>query len=328
MESVIVGCIVSNNPIFAIARIARSIFREGNGKRVFAAMIPLQAYLDDSSDGKKEQVVCAGAVVGNELNWPLLEEAWLERLKQDEIEYFRTTECKGVHGAFYKLRRKYGYSGAQAIARKLRDDLEAILLAHPWYGFGIAALVSDYLEVWNSVPDAKLFYREDPTEATFSTIFFEIAAHAQDISPEYQVAYIIDDSSYSGIIAEAFKGLKHNHPNLPIARLAPLDDKKTPALQMADLFANITKDSFLQWLIDGKPKITGFDHKWQNHVAVLGRWDKEHMLKSIEKNLKDPRYAAGLFPKRSTQKFKRQLRHDEKMRRKALIKSIGARNEK
>ncbi len=305
-------------PVFTIAQIGKFFSRWAFEKRIYAIMIPLEAYLDDSTDSKKEQVVCVGAIVAAEENWPRLERIWLERLRRDEIKYFRATECKGVHGAFYELREKYGLAKARTIARNLRHDLETILISHTWLGFGIGVLVSDYREVWDSDPNAKLFYREDPTEAAFSTMFFEIAAQVQENSPEYQVAYIMDDSSYSGIIAEAFKGLKQNSPTLPIATLAPFDDKRTPVLQMADLFASITKDSFLQWLTDGKPEITKFDIKWQNHVALIGRWDKQHMLKSIKQNLADPRHAAGLFPKRIIHKTKRELRQEEKARRKAL----------
>jgi len=76
-------------------------------RKEFVAMIPLlKAYLDESSDEKREDVFCVGAFLANEHYLKAMQDAWAERLKTpDEIPYFRATACKGVHEPFFKLRK-------------------------------------------------------------------------------------------------------------------------------------------------------------------------------------------------------------------------------
>jgi hypothetical protein len=286
--------------------------------------VSFQSHIDESSDGKQQDVFCVGGLLANPHHLQAMQNAWMERLRvPDEIEYFRATECKGVHGAFFKLRKKLG-SDAQGVADKMRADLEDILLSHSWRGFGIAILMSDYREIWNSFPIARQFYRKDPTEAAYAGMFFEIARAVQKNAPEYQTEYIIDDSAYSEMIGEAFKGLKTNHPEiaLAMATVAPKDDKLTVPLQMADLVASLVKDIFLQWLASGKPEHVPLEEKWLNHFDLIGRWDKEHMLTNMAHTLGDPRYGSGLLARKPLpQPTGQELKRREKARRKALIKA-------
>jgi hypothetical protein len=286
----------------------------------------LQSYLDESSDGKKEDIFCVGGFLANEQHWKAMQDAWLERLRvPDEIPYFRATACKGVHEPFFRLRQKYG-SDAQNVADKLRADLESILLSHHWIGFGVGVVIADYREVWHAFPPARRLYRKDPVEAAFSQMFYEIARATKSAAPEHQVAFIIDDSTYSGKIADAFKALKIVNPSLAgtIATLAPLDDKVTPPLQMADLIVSIVKDVFLEWISKGKPKFAPLELKWHNHFQVIGRWDKEHMLTAIADTFGDSRFNAGQLPTRpSPEPTGADLKRKEKQRRKALIRSAG-----
>jgi len=290
----------------------------------------LQAHIDESSDREQESVFCVGAILAHPLNFAEIQSAWLERLRvPDEIAYFRATDCRRVDGAFFKLRNKYG-SGAQAVADKLRADLEGILLSYSWIGFGIAVLIPDYREIRNSFPIARRFYREDPAEAAYAGLFFEIARAAQKNAPDHQVACIIDDSTYSGMISAAFEGLKINHPELarPMAMLAPKDDKLTPPLQMADLLASLVKDNFLLWLASRKPESVPLKEKWHDHFELIGRWDKEHMLINMADTLNDPRYGARLLARKPLpQPTKQELKRKERLRRKALIKAATNRSQ-
>jgi hypothetical protein len=180
----------------------------------------LQAHIDESSDREQENVLCVGGILAHPVSLAAIQSKWLERLKfPDEIDYFRATDCRRVDGAFFKLRNKYG-SGAQAVADKIRGDLEGILLSYSWIGFGIGVLIPDYREIWNSFPTTRRFYRRDPAEAAYAGLFFEIARAAQKNAPDHRVAYIIDDSTYSGMISDAFDGVKINHPEVGRAMLS------------------------------------------------------------------------------------------------------------
>ncbi len=305
-----------------LADIGKFVFQCRPEGRHYAVLI-LQAQIDESSDGKGEKVFAVGGILAHEKNLEAMQGQWIERLKTpDDLPYFRATDCKGVHGAFLKLRRKYG-ADAQAVADKVRADLEAILLSHHWIGFGIGVLVADYKNVWNTHPLARTLYRKDPVETAYVGMFFEIVRAVQKNAPEAQVAYVIDDSTYSGKIADAFKGFKLNHPMLApsIATLAPLDDKITPPLQMADLIASIVKDVFLEWLNNGKPEHAPLELKWHDHFEIIGKWDKEHMLASMAETVNDPRYSTKTLAERPVpEPTKLELRRKEKQRRRALIK--------
>ena len=47
------------------------------------------------------------------------------------------------------------------------------------------------------IPHRKAVLSEDPTEAAYAGLFFEMARAVQKKAPEYQVEYIIDDSANS-----------------------------------------------------------------------------------------------------------------------------------
>jgi hypothetical protein len=285
--------------------------------------VMLQAHLDESSDREQENVLCVGGLLTHPQNLALMQSAWVERLRvPDGIDYFRATECKGVHGAFFKLRHKYG-SDAQAVADKLRADLEAILLSYSWIGFGTAILIPDYREIWSSFPIARRFYRKDPTEAAYAGLFFEMARAVQKKAPEYQVEYIIDDSANSRMIDAAFRGVRINHPEIAstMATVAPKDDKLTVPLQMADLVAGLVKDVFLQWLSGGKPEYVPLEEKWHDHFELIGKWDREHMLTGMADTLGDPRYGSGLLARKPPpEPTRKELKRKEKARRKALVR--------
>lgn len=308
----------------SLGEIARILFGKDHKGGCFAVIVPvLKSYLDESSDGGNKEVFCVGAILANEVQFPPMENAWLERLRvPDDIPYFHASACNGVHEPFFKLRSKYG-ADAQAVVDQLRIDLESILLLHPWVGFGLGVHIPDYREVWEKNSDAKKLYEEDPTQAAYQQMFFEITKSAQSYSKDCQISFIVDNSTYSGRIADAFEATKINHPDLAasMTTIAPLDDKITPSLQMADLIASVYRKFFLERAAMGKATV---DLKWGNHLDLFGIWHKDHMLNTIEKNLRDPRYHAGQLPKRSIPTpTKTEMKRQEKRRRKGLIKALG-----
>ena len=63
-----------------------------------------RAYIDDSADGKAERVVVAGAIIGDKARWDLLNRRWSERLKDNELEFFKSSHCDNLNGQFHKFR--------------------------------------------------------------------------------------------------------------------------------------------------------------------------------------------------------------------------------
>ena len=309
-----------------ISAFARLVF-SGHGKGVFAVTVPvLGAFIDESYDEKREHVFCLGAFLANEVQWNLAQIKWLKRLAQDEIEYFRSSDCKSLEGPFKKLIKRYNSKArAHEAANAIRADLEDILLSYSWLGFALGVVMPDYQEVFHITPAARMMYSEDPTEAAFSQLVYEIALSVQRNAPGCEVAYVIDDSSYSGRIAEAFKAVKHNHPELaPIMRsILPLDDKVTMPLQAADLIAGAIKDGFLDWVQTGQPaEGPQFNQKWftkPNHIEMIGLWNKEHMLHSIRKTITNPKFISGELARKIPRKI---TKSEQKRMRKVLIAKV------
>lgn len=256
----------------------------------------LHSFLDESSDQKQQNIFCVAAFLANRPHWGALQARWVERLRQDDVGYFRASDCKSVRGAFSHLRTKHGsFLKAKEAADKLRVELETILLspASHWIGFATAVVVPDYDAVRREFSPAGYFFGEDKTIPAYRQVMYEIARTVRKKAKKFGVAYVVDASTYSARIKQAFGATKENHPvvGMSMKMIEALDDKSTPALQMADLFANACKDIFLDWLALGSqyPKLG----KWGSHIERIGKFDRRVMLHSLLRTINSPRLAKG-----------------------------------
>lgn len=276
--------------------------REGS----FVVIAPIQTvdcFLDESSDETRKDIFCVGGFVAHRDFWKAMQTLWVSRLDQDGIDYFRTSDCKSLSGPFEKLIRKHGSrSKAHIVADKLRGDLKTIITPYHWMGFALGVPMADYNAVFRVSPSAHLLYLEgDPTEAAFSKLIYLVAESARENAPEFDLAYVIDESSYSGRIADAFKAIKQNHSELAstMRTILPLDDRVTPPLQIADLVASVIKDGTLEHLRTGKPVL--LPDNWYGHFEgkfQLTLYDKDSILRDIEATIKDKRRYDGTLAQR------------------------------
>jgi len=239
------------------------------------------------------------AVLAAEANWGMIDMAWSKRLAEDAVPYFRATACRAVNGPFRSLRQKYGgLEKAREAAARIRSDLEAILLSHHWIGFGIGVVVADYDEVLKQIPETGFFFAKDHTVAAYSQIFYEVARSVRKNAPEHAISFTIDDSSSRAKIEDAVRAMKIIHPVVgsSVTIVTAGDDKAVVPLQIADLLANIVKDTFLKWLADGRPRHVPLNPKWVDHFEAVGSWDAAHMLRSFGKTLRSPRFAKDRLP--------------------------------
>jgi hypothetical protein len=303
----------------SLSEVFKIAFRRKNHGRLFMVMTQLlESFLDESSDQEQKDIFCVAAFLANERLWKPLEDRWVKRLQQDHVKYFRASDCKAVRGAFDHLRKEYGsFLEAKKVADTLRAELEDILVSSHWIGFGLGVVMPDYKAVLQEYPIARRFYAEDPTVAAYSQIMYEVAREVRKKAKGFGVAYIVDDSSYSDKIRHAFDAMKVNHPTIGVSAktCAPFDDKDTPALQMADLLANVTKDIFLEWLPRGGPYAEL--GKWHDHFERFGKWDKKHMVKSLGRNLTSPRFVKGTIARQPVPQIK-MTKSERKQKRRIL----------
>jgi hypothetical protein len=85
--------------------------------------------LTDSADRDREKVVVSAVVVGDQPRWIALRKAWRERLNQDNLDYFKSSQCRHLRNQFFKYRDqiKYPPPSGRAAADKVQADLDRII---------------------------------------------------------------------------------------------------------------------------------------------------------------------------------------------------------
>src|SRR5580698_7073624 len=84
-------------------------------------------FMDDSKDSKQEVVVVSAGLIGNQAQWDLLRKRWNDRLRKDNLAYFKNSECVNLQGEFHKFRHLGPLSVGKAHAQLIREDLKFII---------------------------------------------------------------------------------------------------------------------------------------------------------------------------------------------------------
>jgi hypothetical protein len=215
----------------------------------------------------------------------------------DKLNYYKTSEWKNLRGEFKQFANRID---GRKIADKVRTDLEDIILSAHLIGFTLGVIMQDYKKVLRTVPEAKLFYEDDPTVTAYYHLMDAINRTVRKKTNGFSVAFIYDQSSQSDKISHAFNALKSTHPitSKSLATFAPLDDKLHPPLQAADLLADIGKGIFGCWLAKDRPRHVALDKKWVPCIDFTGRIDEPYMLYEMRRNLSSNRFAKGSLPTR------------------------------
>lgn len=279
----------------------------------------LDAHLDESSDKHKTTVLCVGGIVAAPPLLQSIQTAWIDRLEDENIRYFRFSDCRGMHGQFFQFRQKYG-DRARERAEAVLHDLETILLSTSWIGFGLGVVIQEYMEVLREFPTLSSIYREDPTEAAYGQMMYEIARTVRKQAPGLRVAYLIDESNDYPKIAGVFRATKQNHPIIgrTMTTVAPLNDEITPALQMGDLIVGKIREAFAAWISDSSRTLNEtWSDEWNSHIEDVGIWNRAHMLRSVRATI--TKVSNGKVVMREVPKPSgSELRKQEKARRKRL----------
>jgi len=99
------------------------------------------AYLDESSDPRRQRAFTLAGYVGHEDSWELFEDRWAKRLEDDGIQTFHMTDCENCYGEFGKWRQQKHKSVA------LITDLVSIVLESELIGFWSGVPLKDYNEL-------------------------------------------------------------------------------------------------------------------------------------------------------------------------------------
>jgi len=201
----------------------------------------LACHMDESSDAMQEKIfVVAGYLARTEI-WYEVERQWAARLRCDGIEYFRTSDCFNFRGPFAKILRDNPQTKAREIRDGIVEDLRLIVRSFDLAALCFVGVMPDYRAVL-SEPYSEYVFQNDPYLHAYEALLYNVSALVCDGVSE-PVAFVVDDHSKALQLLARWPEIKRNSPKASpcMGTLAPLDDRMTPALQMADLLSNSTK---------------------------------------------------------------------------------------
>lgn len=255
------------------------IYPEGGG---ILAMV-YQAFIDDSKDRHAEKVVVSGIFIGDKDKWSFLRSEWKKVLQPHGMKYFKAAEYYGLRDEFaqFQSKSKYPPPAGREAAKKIFDDLEDVIRRAKITSLGVVIPISDYSEVM-AMPEAQGKIPSLPYDLALNSGFFETIKDIKKISGRHMVSFVHDDDGRFAHFRELYLKFRKKNPKTAkmIGGFIPLDDKKHPPLQAADLAANVTCNYAKQWLDD---KSEASLQRLIGSMYKIGVWEKDYILSVLQK---------------------------------------------
>jgi hypothetical protein len=235
--------------MISVSDLAPIIF--GPNEKGFYAVFAL--YCDESADAKQERWLAVGSFFGKVEDFPKVETEWRERLAQDQVDYFHATECERLVGEFDFVAK--GLDKDQKSARKradsLRNDLATILGQSTIGGISVGLNLHDFREIAEAFAEE---FRTDKVTFAYKVLIRDCITQIDKDWPEsanLTIAFTFDDRADWKQAEDAYEQLK-SIPAIDkrMGVVIHADDKKHPALQMADLLAHETRYALQDGTVD------------------------------------------------------------------------------
>jgi hypothetical protein len=204
--------------------------------------------LDDSADRKRRIVFSVAGLLGYPNEWFELERKWEQLVRGAGLSYFRTADYMsmglGWGGEFDKLVAKHGLTTARVIADALVQDLKELIHGHKMAAFCLAILMPDFNEVVSKL--RRVPFHKDPYIYAHHQLIGLVAEEVLKMKAPPVIAVAYDGNSKSAELKRSWVPFKNANPTwgATLGTLAPLDDKLNPSIQIADLIAHTTTDTF------------------------------------------------------------------------------------
>lgn len=201
----------------------------------------LSVYADDSADARRETIFTVGGFMGYPEMFEKAELKWNAYLQNKNLGYFKASEIERLDGEFDPLKLMMTPYAARTFAESVRYDLGRIIGEEKLGGISLSLDVKAFRKVLSEHNDFADFYEtRDYTVYMFKHFIIHCVGLMIRDMPEYQpeIAFVFDDHSRWEEAEESYRLLKRSSPFSPrIGSISHADDKKTLALQMADLCA-------------------------------------------------------------------------------------------
>jgi hypothetical protein len=240
-----------------------------------------EAFIDNSSDRHAEKVVVSGVFVGDKERWGYLRTKWRKRLAAEGMRYFKSAEYYGLRGEFKKFQSEALYPpplGREA-AKRVFDDLEAIIKQANLMSLGVVIPVQDYKEVM-ATPEAQGKFPTTPYALALNSGFFETIKVINKNPGRHMVTFAHDDDTFFPQLLRLYHEFKKKNPRTArqMGGFIPLDDKDHPPLQAADLAANVACNFAKQWLEDRNEASL---RRLRDTMYLIGLWDRNYILEVL-----------------------------------------------
>jgi hypothetical protein len=243
-------------------------------------------YLDDSKDAKQSVLYVSAGFFALRNEWNDLRTAWNRTLKENGIEYYKSSEYNYLTGQFAKFRTEQyppptGRDAAKAIKNALQEVATGRLAIR---GIGVSVPVEDYRRVC-ARPEADGVFGGNPYHRALESIMFEIVKMVRARPGHNMVAFVHDDESDFETLHKFYLAFKKKNRKTAkfVGGFVPLSDKDHPELQMADMIANSTLEVGIDRLKKGETDKARVAMK--ENINKLCWWDEHYMLSVLKHNL-------------------------------------------
>lgn len=255
----------------------------GKGKEI---TVLWRASIDDSADKNREKVVISACVLGDSDQWRTLVRPWKTKLAENGMEYFKSSECGRLDGQFRQFRNELRYPkplGRQA-ADKFRDELDQIIKHSEVIGIGVIVPVAVFAQIY-AEPQYAALISSDAYEWAVQILWGQCVKAMRQLGRNHVVTFAHDDGENYDRLRRLFIDYKAKNPNSAqrMADFVPLDDKKHPTIQAADVAASVTQRFAVQW-VDNPTQTTlqRLRSSMYKIVVTTEEWTREALDHVIE----------------------------------------------
>lgn len=209
------------------------LFSTENGGEELAMLY--HAYIDDSADRNRERLVISGAIIGDKDKWRALGKAWKSRLGHDNLDYFKSSQCRSLSKQFHKFR---SIENGRQLADKVQDDLDQLIRDYKFTTLGVVVSIPLHAKL---LSDSTVSVPRVPYRMAFQNALAECAKGMCLLGRNNIVTFGHDDGEDFPILFKIYKEFKQLNPKWAqrMADFVPLDDKLHPETQAADVVASV-----------------------------------------------------------------------------------------
>lgn len=205
-------------------------------------MPTLRVFADESSDKRSRQLLTIGGFMGLSDMFSTAASCWEDLLKAKRLEYFRASEAEALTGQFDSMRLMMEPRAARAFEEGARFDLGKIICVNHLGGIAVSLHLPSFQKVLAENSDAiDCFKTSNPSTWACGRFITECIERVDSDLPGnecLQLSFIFDCHPNWKNAEEHYR-LVGSQPRFVrrFGAASHADDKKTPALQMADLCA-------------------------------------------------------------------------------------------